>query len=375
MRSIIPLNIPTLLGNELQFITDSYSFEGHAEPAYFVDRCEELLSDYFNSATMVTSSCTAALELAAMLISRKGAYVVMPTFTFSSTANAFMRAGMRPKFVDCRFDTYNMDENEVSQVVDHNTAAIVPVHYAGVACDMDSIMTTSRRWGVPVVEDNAHGIFGSYNGKKLGAIGHLGALSFHETKNFQCGEGGALIVNNGDWDLAERIRDKGTTRAAMIRGDADKYTWTALGSSFTMSEMSAAYLLAQLENREYVRLARRSIENGYSLGLRAWCERTESRMQTVPSNCESSNHIFSLLLPSEKTRDALIDHLRLQGIGAAFHYVPLHLSPMGQSLGYKTGQFPVAEQIASKLVRLPIYPSLTCSQQLFIIQAIEESGI
>jgi len=371
----IPLNRPSLLG--LEFVYMGSVADGQAEPGYFTKACEDLLESYFDGArVLLTSSGTSALELAAMLLpERRGTHAVMPTFTFSSTANAFMRSGIKPRFVDIRADTFNMDEREASWIVDHNTAAIVPVHYGGVACEIFSILRTGHRWGIPVVEDNAHGIFGEVDHAKLGTIGSMAALSFHETKNFQCGEGGALVIKEADVGLAERIRDKGTNRAALIRGEVDKYTWTDVGSSFVLAEMSAAYLFAQLENREHVRLARRAAYNTYFLGLRDWCRETGSRMQHIPDDCTSTHHLFPLVLPSEEARNRLVDHLKLQGIGAAFHYVPLHLSPMGERLGYRNGQFPVAEEVASRLVRLPIYPGLTSQQQAFVIECVRESGV
>ncbi len=364
---MIPLNKPEMLGNELEYV------KAAVRGGQYVGACEELLESVFGGRVLLTPSGTHALELAAMLIDSGTLewgeqQVVMPTFTFSSTANAFLRSGMVPVFVDSRPDTFNIDEKQI--VIGPRTRAVVPVHYAGVGCSMPGISRASK--GTPVIEDNAHGIFGKINGQLLGAIGDMAALSFHSTKNFQCGEGGALIINNGDWRKAERIRDKGTDRSAMLRGERGKYEWTDLGSSFTMSEMSAAFLLGQLEGRDFAMVRRRQIYTRYRMGLADWMVKNGVRSQSFPANCESSYHIFPILMPDEGARDRMIAHLLTRNIGSAFHYIPLHLSPMGRSLGYLPGQFPAAESIASRLVRLPIYPNLTREQTDQVIQAVEE---
>lgn len=369
MALITPLNKPEMLGNELHYV--KYAAQG----SVYTGPCEALLEEVFGGRVLLTPSGTHALELAAMLLvdPQRTHYeqeAIMPTFTFSSTANAFLRSGITPVFVDSRADTLNIDDQQIPAAISGRTVAIVPVHYAGVGCNMNAVMWAAG--DVPIVEDNAHGIFGRIHGQLLGTFGNMAALSFHQTKNFQCGEGGALIIGSGDWRKAERIRDKGTDRSSMLRGEANKYEWTNVGSSFVMSEMSAAFLFAQLECRDIVKIRRRQVYRRYVEGLTDWMLRREARTQSIPEWCEPTHHIFPIIMPSEESRDLLIEHLRRRGIGAAFHFVPLHLSPMGRSLGYKHGQFPVAEAIASRLVRLPIYPSLTREETDYIIKAVEE---
>lgn len=359
---MIPLNSPELLGMERKYL------EEVAYGKVFVGPCEELLEGTFGGRVLLTPSGTAALELAAMMIPKtRGTRAIMPTFTFSSTANAFLRADFNILFVDSRADTFNIDEEQIN--VSHDTAVIVPVHYAGVGCSMSKILNKAN--GIPIVEDNAHGIFGRMNGQLLGTFGDMAALSFHQTKNFQCGEGGALIISSGDWRKAERIRDKGTDRSAMLRGEAQKYEWTDLGSSFVMSEISAAFLLAQLEAREYVATMRKQRYRHYMRSLEDWMIKVDAKTQSIPASCEPTYHIFPILMPDQERRDLFLEHLKRRGIGSAFHYIPLHLSSMGRSLGYKAGQFPVAESIASRLVRLPIYPGLNRQQMDAIIRAVE----
>ncbi len=288
-----------------------------------------------------------------------GDEVIVPSFTFVSTVNAFVLRGARPIFVDIHPDTLNMDETQLEQHISPRTRAIVPVHYAGVGCEMDTICETAARHGIPVIEDNAHGLFGKYKGRFLGTFGAMATQSFHETKNFTCGEGGALLINDRRYaEQAEIIREKGTNRSRFFRGQVDKYTWVDVGSSYLPSDILAAFLWAQLEQWEHVQSARKKVWEYYSACLDGWAEENEIRLPTVPTYCEQSFHMFYLILPSLEKRSALISHLKGQGILSVFHYLPLHLSQMGQQWGYKAGDCPVTEDTSDRLLRLPFYNDL-----------------
>jgi dTDP-4-amino-4,6-dideoxygalactose transaminase len=320
----------------------------------------------------LTTSGTHALEMAALLLEiGPGDEVIVPSFTFSSTANAFALRGAHPVFIDIRPDTLNLDETQLERLITPRTRAVVPVHYAGVGCEMDAIAEIAGRYGVPVVEDNAHGLFGRYRGRYLGSFGCLAAQSFHESKNFTCGEGGALLINDPKLiERAEIVAEKGTDRSRFYRGQVDKYTWVDVGSSYVMSDLLAAFLWAQLEARERIQAARRTAWHYYYEHLRDWATEGGVQLPVVPAHCEQAYHMFYLLMPSVERRKALIARLRSQGIMAVFHYIPLHTSEMGQRFGCRAGDCPVAEDVSDRLVRLPFYSTLTEEEQARVVAAI-----
>ena len=369
----IPFNRPCFQGKELAYIAEAIHRGQIAGNGTFTQRCQAQLSQELRGAKVIlTTSCTDALEMAAILFDlAPGDEVIMPTFTFVSTANAFALRGARPVFVDIRPDTLNLDETRVARAVTPRTRAIVPVHYAGVGCEMEALTAIADTNDLWMVEDNAHGLFGRFAGRPLGTFGDLATLSFHETKNFTCGEGGALVVNAGEFaDRAEIIRDKGTNRARFFRGEVDKYSWVDVGSSFLPSDILAAFLLAQLEARERIQKQRKEIWDYYAEHLRDWADGRGVALPTVPPQCEQAYHMFYLLMPSLAARQAMMEHLRGAGILAVFHYAPLHLSAMGIARGGKAGDCPVAEDVADRLLRLPFYNDFSEDDQKAVIAAI-----
>ena len=373
MTSLIPFNRPCLAGNEYRYIAEAIA-NGHASgDGPFTRRCHELLEQELRvPKVLLTTSCTHALEMAALLLDcRSGDEIIVPSFTFVSTANAFALRGARIVFADIRPDTLNLDETRLESLVTHRTKAIVPVHYAGVACEMDAICALAQRHGVRVVEDNAHGLFARYKGKLTGTFGCLATQSFHETKNITCGEGGALVVN--DPRLVERamvIREKGTNRNRFLRGQVDKYTWVDVGSSYLPSDLLAAFLLAQLEARREIQNKRRRVWEYYGQHLQEWAHENGVRTPLVPVDCEPSYHMFYLVLKSLEERQALIAHLKTLGILSVFHYVPLHLSDMGQKFGARAGDCPVSEDLSERVLRLPFYNDLTESDQARVVSTV-----
>jgi dTDP-4-amino-4,6-dideoxygalactose transaminase len=364
--SQIPFNRPAIVGRELDYIRESVEALHTSGDGPFSRRCAELLRDELgNAAVFPTTSCTGALEMCALLLDlAPGDEVVVPAFSFVSTVNAFVLRGVRPVFADIRPDTLNIDEGRLEALIGPRTRAIVIVHYAGVGCEMDRILEIAGRNDLPVVEDNAHGLFGRYRGRYLGTFGCLSTLSFHETKNFSCGEGGALLVNDpGYVERAEIIRDKGTNRQQLFRGEVDKYTWVDLGSSFVLSDILAAYLYAQLEQREVILRRRRELWDYYDARLRGAAEAHGVGLPQVPAHCEQGYHMYYLILPSLEQRQALIEQLKRRGIYAVFHYTPLHLSRMGRSFGGRAGDCPVTERVADRLLRLPFHHGLTHQEQ------------
>ena len=323
---------------------------------------------------LLTTSCTHALEMAALLLEIKpGDEVIIPSFTFVSAANAFVLRGASPVFADVRADTLNLDETRLEGLITPRTKAIVVVHYAGVGCEMNAILEIAGRHGIPVVEDNAHGLFGKYKERYLGTMGCLATLSFHETKNFICGEGGALLINDLRYvERAEIIREKGTQRSRFFRGEVDKYTWMDIGSSYLPSELLAAFLYAQLEAREDIQNRRKRIWEYYQEHLRGWAKERGVQLPSVPSSCEQPYHMFYLVVPSLAERQALIAHLSAREINAVFHYLPLHLSSMGRRFGGKEGDCPVTEEVSDRLLRLPFYNELTEVDQARVVAALED---
>lgn len=369
----IPFNRPSLAGNELRYMSDAVRAGQISADGAYTARCQELLEQSLGvPRAFLTTSCTDALELAALLLEIKaGDEFIVPAFTFVSALNAFVLRGGRPVFVDIREDTLNLDEAQLESAITPRTKAIVLMHYAGVACAMEEICAIASRHGVPIVEDNAHGLFAKYRGRFLGTFGVFATQSFHETKNFSCGEGGALIVNDSQLiERAEILRQKGTDRSRMLRGQVDKYTWVDVGSSFAPSDLLAAFLLAQLEQRDAITGARGAAWNRYHTELHDWATRYDVRQPTMAAECEQPYHIYYILLPTPAARDALINHLRARGILAVFHYQPLHLSRMGRQFGGAAGQFPITESAAERLVRLPLYNSLTQGEQQEVIEAV-----
>ena len=370
----IPFNRSSLMGRELQYIAEAMLIGQIAGDQTFTRKCHALLERLVGvPRALLTTSCTHALEMAALLLNIKEEdEVIVPSFTFVSTVNAFVLRGAKPVFADVREDTLNLDERELELLITPRTRAIVPVHYAGVGCEMDVIVPLAASAGVAVVEDNAHGLCGKYRNRNLGSFGALATQSFHETKNVTCGEGGALLVNDQRLiERAEIIREKGTNRSRFFRGQVDKYTWVDLGSSYLMSDVLAAFLYGQLEALETIQSRRRRVWETYDAGLKDWAAERRVRTPHVPANCEQSYHMYYLVLPSLAHRQALIAHLKKRGILSVFHYLPLHLSDMGRKLGGKPGDCPVTEDVSDRLLRLPFYNELSDADQREVIEAVK----
>jgi len=373
MEYSIPFNRVFISGNELQYIEQSIANSHVSGDGPFTLRCHALLNTYFSSPkSLLTTSCTHALEISAMLLDIKpGDEVIIPAYTFVSTVNAFVRQGAKPIFVDIRPDTLNIDECLIEQNITQRTRAIIVVHYAGVGCELDEIQRIAREYDIPVIEDNAHGMFGRYRGQKLGTFGIVSALSFHETKNISCGEGGALIINDPRYiERAEIIREKGTNRSRFFRGQVDKYTWVDIGSSYLPSDMLAAFLFAQFEAEELIQAKRKSIWQNYHQGLLDWADTNRIAVPFIPNHCEQPYHMYYLLMPSLDHRDVFIKHLKDQGILSVFHYLPLHLSKMGRKFGGEPGSCPITEDISDRLVRLPFFTGMGESEQQRVIDTI-----
>jgi len=371
----IPFNQPCLAGCELQYINEAIASGHISGDGMFTKKCHAWLEETFGvQKALLTTSCTHALEMAAILLDiQPGDEVIVPSFTFVSTVNAFVLRGARPVFADIRPDTLNLDEQQLERLITPRTRAVVPVHYAGVGCEMDTILEIAARRGIAVVEDNAHGLLGKYKGRYLGTFGCLATQSFHETKNFSCGEGGALLINDPQYrERAEIIREKGTDRSRFFRGQVDKYTWVDTGSSYLPSDILAAHLYAQFEAWEQIQCTRKRIWDYYHLSLGEWAEANGVRLPVIPPECEQPYHMFYLILPSLEYRQALIAHLKDHGILSVFHYLPLHLSAMGRKFGGQPGDCPVTEEISDRLLRLPFYNCLTEAQQSCVVDTIKE---
>ena len=361
------------MGAELQYMADAVARMHISGDGYYTNECNRLLETLTGGhKAFLTTSCTHAIEMAALLLEAGPCdEIIMPSFTFVSAANAFVLRGARPVFVDIRPDTLNVDERLLEAAITPRTRAIVVVHYAGVACEMDAIMEIAGRHGIAVVEDNAHGLFGAYDGRPLGSFGDFATQSFHETKNVVCGEGGALIVNDPAYvERAEIVREKGTHRSRVFRGLMDRYTWIAPGSSYLPSDLLAAFLYAQLQAADEIQRRRRAIWERYHVELAPWAARYGGSQPTVPRNCGQAYHLYYLLLPTARDRDGLIGFLNERGITAVFHYIPLHGSEYGRKLGYRAGEFPVSESCSERLVRLPFFNDMTPGEQTRVIEAV-----
>ncbi|NLN75577.1 MAG: dTDP-4-amino-4,6-dideoxygalactose transaminase [Armatimonadetes bacterium] len=369
----IPFNRACFEGKELAYIAEAIS-NGHISgDGPFTKKCHSFLKEKLGcEAVLLTTSCTHALEMSALLLGiKEGDEVIVPSFTFVSTINAFVLRGAKPVFIDIREDTLNLDESLLEALITPRTKAIVPVHYAGVGCEMDAIMDIADRHNVAVVEDNAHGLFGKYKGQELGTFGCLATQSFHETKNFTCGEGGALLINAPKLvERAEIIREKGTNRSRFFRGQVDKYTWVDVGSSYLSSDVLAAFLYAQFEVSEAIQAKRKRVWTRYYEGLVDWADQSGIRLPIVPNDCVQPYHMFYLLMPSLDVRQKFIQYLASHNIQSVFHYLPLHLSDQGRELGGDKFQCPVTDRVSDQLVRLPFYNDLPIDDQNRVIECI-----
>lgn len=374
---LIPFNRPYMTGKELLYIAEAHLNHILAGDGPFTKRCHSWLEEFSGcTKALLTHSCTAALEMAAILLDiQPGDEVIMPSYTFVSTANAFVLRGAVPVFVDVRDDTLNLDERLIEAAITPRTRAIVPVHYAGVACEMDTIMDIAWRYDLAVVEDAAQGVMATYKGHTLGSIGDLGAYSFHETKNVISGEGGSLLVNNPQFALrAEIIREKGTDRSRFYRGEVDKYTWQEAGSSFLPGELIAAFLWAQLEEADSITRQRLTSWQRYHALLAPLEEHGLLRRPIVPTYCSHNAHMYYVLLSPEIDRQQVLDALKANGIGAVFHYVPLHSSPCGRKYGRIHGDLAVTDSIAARLIRLPLWIGLSEPQQDHVVQILQQTA-
>ena len=372
-KAHIDFNRPVTVGREMEYMAEAIANAHMSGDGPFTKKCNALLEQSLGvPRALLTTSCTHALEMAAILLDiKEGDEVIVPDFTFVSTINAFVLRGARPVFLDIRPDTLNLDESKLEAAITPRTKAILPVHYAGIGCEMDVIMDIAGRHNIPVVEDNAHGLFGKYKGKYLGTFGVMATQSFHETKNFTSGEGGALLINDRKYaERAEIIREKGTNRARFFRGQIDKYTWVDVGSSYLPSEVLAAFLYGQLEQREHIQSHRKGLWDTYNLALKDWAQKNDVQLPTIPEHTEQSYHMFYMLLPNLDLRQKFIQDLRDQNIHSVFHYLPLHLSDMGQQFGGKPGDCPITEDVSDRLVRLPFHNGLGSSDQEQVIEAI-----
>lgn len=369
----IPFNKPYLTGQEVLYLKEvmqNRHFSGDGQLTRFCHRWLEENTRCYKA--LLTPSCTAALEMAALLLDIKpGDEVILPAYTFVSTANAFVLRGATPVFVDIREDTLNIDESLIEEAITPRTQAIVPVHYAGVACEMETILAIAQRHGLHVIEDAAQGVMAYYQGKALGSLGDLGAYSFHETKNISSGEGGALLINNSKFaQRAEIIREKGTDRSRFCRGEIDKYTWQDVGSSFLPSEMTAAFLRAQLETADQITQMRQIIWQHYHTLLEPLERDGLLRRPQIPPGCQHNAHMYYLLLPAHCDRQMILSELKKRQIQAVSHYVPLHLSPAGKSFGRTHGTLTKTEELSERLIRLPLWPGLSLAQQDYIVESL-----
>lgn len=361
-KKIIPFNRPQLVGHELDYVMDCVNGGWISGGGIYTAKSEKLLKEQLNinGNVLLTTSCTHALEMAAILLDlQDGDEVIVPSYTFVSTALAFYMHGAKPVFADIRPDTLNLDESKLESLITSRTRAIVPVHYAGVGCEMDVIMRLAEKYCLVVIEDNAHGLYGKYKGRRLGTIGHMATQSFHETKNISCGEGGALVINDDQYfERAEIIREKGTDRSKFFRGQVDKYTWVDKGSSYGLSDLLAAFLCAQLGQSEIIQQGRKKIWDIYNDELTNWASNNGVGLPNVPDYCDQAYHMYYLIMPDLDSRTRYISFLLEKGINAVFHYQSLHLSPMGKEIGYKE-ECEVTEDVSNRVVRLPFFNGMS----------------
>ena len=370
---MIPFNKPWLSGKEIEYLQECLESAQICGDRGFTRKCQTFMEERFGAArVLLTTSCTSALEMAALLLDfEPDDEVILPSFTFVSTVNAFHLRGARPRFVDIDPVTLNLDPKAVAAAITNRTKAIVPVHYAGVGCDMAALGSLVDGRSIVLVEDAAQGVDATYDDRFLGTIGDLGTFSFHETKNFVSGEGGALVINRPDLiERAEVLREKGTNRSQFLRGQVDKYTWVDVGSSYIPSDLLAAVLLAQLEAMDSITAKRAAAYEAYQAGLEKLERQGILRRPVIPGNCRINYHMYYILLADLETRSRLIEFLKQRDIAAVFHYVPLHSSPMGRSLGYEEGMLPVTEDISNRLLRLPLYAGLSGEQVQQVVDSI-----
>jgi dTDP-4-amino-4,6-dideoxygalactose transaminase len=373
INSFIPFNKPAFIPEETAYIQQALESGHLSGDGTFTKKCSTWFEEGMGVArALLTTSCTHALELSALLLDLKpGDEVIVPSFTFVSTVNAFVLRGATPVFIDIRPDTLNLNEALLEKKITQKTKAIYAVHYAGVGCEMDSILKIAHSHDLPIIEDNAHGLFGKYRGRELGTFGVMATQSFHETKNISSGEGGALLINDGQFtERAEIIREKGTNRSRFFRGQVDKYTWVDVGSSYLPSELLAAVLWAQLDSADKIQIKRGQICQRYKSELSSWAEEYGVRLPFIPSHCEQPYHMFYLLMPSFEVRTRFIAYMKEQNIMCVFHYLPLHLSDMGVKFGGKAGDCPVTEDISDRLVRLPLFYNMTEDELERVVRAV-----
>ncbi len=372
-NNLVPFNWPYMTGKELYCIAEAHFHGRLAGDGPFTERCHKWIEARTGcSKALLTHSCTAALEMTALLLEIKaGDEVIMPSYTFVSTANAFVLRGARPVFVDVREDTLNIDEGLIEAAVSRRTRAIVAVHYAGVGCEMDTITQIAAAHGLKVVEDAAQGVMATYRDRALGSIGHLGAYSFHETKNVISGEGGALLVNTPDLiGMAEIYREKGTDRSRFFRGEVDKYTWQAVGSSYLPGELVAAFLMAQLEEADHITFSRLEAWERYHELLEPFESAGYLRRPIVPVECQHNGHMYYILLPPWIDRQMVICEMKSHGVSALFHYVPLHRSPAGLRYCRTSGELPVTDSVSQRLIRLPLWMGISYEQQARVVETL-----
>ncbi len=371
----IPFNKPFIVGKELYYVAQSI-LSGHAAGnGPFTKKCQTLMEEKFGARKiLLTTSCSSALDMAAILCNiRPGDEVILPSFTFVSTANAFYMRGAKLVFVDIRSDTLNIDETKIAEAISDRTKVIVPVHYAGVSCEMEVIKDIAKQHDLIVVEDAAQAVNSKYKNRYLGTFGDLGTFSFHETKNFICGEGGAILINNDKYiERAEIVWEKGTNRTKFFRGEVDKYTWVDIGSSYVLSDILAAFLYAQLEKMEEINERRQKVFDRYYKGLMPLANDGLLRLPIISYDSQPNSHLFYVILRDRTTRDELMDHLKKEGMLAVFHFLPLHLSPIGRAMGYAEGRLPVTEALSDRLLRLPFYYDLASAEQTEVIESIKK---
>ena len=370
---MIPFNVPPVTGKEINYINEAIKSGKICGDGTFTKKCTEYLENYLETKVLLTTSCTSSLEMSALLCNIKPLdEVILPSYTFCSTADAFVQRGAKLVFVDIRKDTLNIDETKIEHAITEKTKAIICVHYAGVSCEMDEIIKIAKKYNLKVVEDAAQAIFSTYKGRKLGTIGDFGCFSFHETKNLSMGEGGGISINtnHADYEKAEIIREKGTDRSKFIRGQIDKYTWRDYGSSYLPSDLNAAYLYAQLTESNKIQQNRMNIWNKYKSSLKVLEENNKITLPVIPEECKHNAHIFYFITKSLEERTKLISFLKQNEIQSVFHYIPLHSSPAGIKFGRFDGKDEITTEYSERLIRLPLYYGLKDKDQNKVIENV-----